>query len=512
MNAEATDQEGRQRVPIIVPLLVASALFMEMLDATIVNTAVPSIAAALDVAPLSVKSVLTSYTLSLAVFIPISGWMADRFGTRAVFAAAIAVFTLGSILCGAAFNIHSLVAARVLQGMGGAMMTPVGRLALVRTFPRDQIISVMNYVIVPSLLGPLFGPLAGGVIVHFLPWRMIFLLNVPLGIAGVVLVLRYMPDYRGPRRPMDVTGLLLFGAGIGLLSYVLEIFGEHRWGVAPMTTMTAISIIFLLGYGLHARRVAAPLLRLELFRTRTFSVSVLGGFVTRLGIGGMPFLLPLLYQVGLGYTPWQSGLLLMPQALAALVTKPIAQRILARFGHRTVLIVNTVLIAGTISLFAIVGPETSIAVIVGLGFLQGCFSSIQFTSMNSLVYADIDDTDASSASSIASTAQQLSMSFGVALASLVVAVLLGAALSSERSRLIPALHEGFHVLGLVTALSSATFLSLKPTDGDNVSHHNEKRASDEEKRARDERRASDEEKRASDEGRANAEGLARSQG
>ena len=463
---------ARPRVPLIVPLLVATALFMEMLDATIVNTAVPSIARSLGIAPLSVKAVLTSYTLSLAVFIPISGWMADRFGTRKVFATAVGVFTLGSLLSGAAPNIHALVAARVIQGAGGAMMTPVGRVMLVRTFPRDEIIGAMNYVIVPSLLGPLLGPLVGGVIVAFLPWRVIFLVNVPLGLVGIALILKYMPDYHGDRRPIDKLGFVLFGAGIALLSYVLEVFGEHRWAPTPILLMTLTSIALLGAYGVHARRIDSPLLRLELFGARTFRISVIGGFITRLGIGGMPFLLPLLYQVGLGYAAWQAGLLMMPQALAALITKPMAQRILARFGHRSVLVVNTVLIALTMSLFSVVRPGSHVALIVTLGFMQGCFSAIQFTSMNSLVFADIDDRDASSASSISSTAQQLSMSFGVAVASLLVALLLGEVSSADRVRLIAALHDAFHALGAITLLSSATFFFLRPTDGDNVSHHN----------------------------------------
>lgn len=472
MTDGATLTSGR-RVPLIVPLLVAVALFMEMLDATIVNTAVPSIARALEIAPLSVKSVLTSYTLALAVFIPISGWMADRYGTRRVFASAVAVFTLGSLLSGAALNVHMLVAARVIQGLGGAMMTPVGRLMLVRTFPRDEIIGAMSYVIVPSLLGPLLGPLAGGVIVHFLPWRTIFLVNVPLGLVGIALILRHMPDYHGERRPLDKLGFVLFGAGIALLSYVLEVFGEHGWAPGPITLMLLGSLALLAAYGVHARRTAKPLLDLALFRTRTFRVSVLGGFVTRLGIGGMPFLLPLLYQVGLSFAPWQAGLLLMPQALAALLTKPLAQRVLARFGHRNVLIANTLLIAATIALFSRVSAETPVISLVGLGFMQGCFSSIQFTSMNSLVYADVADEKASNASSISSTGQQLSMSFGVATASLIVSVMLGDVPQSDRVQLIASLHDAFLALGAITALSSLAFWGLRATDGDNVSHHNE---------------------------------------
>ncbi len=471
LTAPPTDESGT-RVPLVIPLLVAAALFMEMLDATIVNTAVPSIAGSLGVPPLSVKAVLTSYTLSLAVFIPVSGYMADRYGTRRVFAWAVAVFTLGSVLSGASVGLPMLVAARVIQGIGGAMMTPVGRLTLVRTFPRDQIIGAMNYVIIPSLIGPLLGPLAGGLIVEWLPWRMIFLVNVPIGIVGFFLIRRYMPDYRGDSpTPLDRTGFVLFGAGIALLSYVLEVFGEHTWPPLPLAGMTLLSMVLLVAYWLHARGVVAPLLRLELFRIRTFRISVLGGFVTRLGIGGMPFLLPLLYQLGLGFAPWQAGLLMMPQAAAALVTKPFAQRVLERFGHRRVLMVNTLLLGATMNAFSLVSEGTPLGFVLALGFLQGSFSSLQFTAINSLVYADVSNRDASQASSLSSTGQQLSLSFGVAAASLVVALFLGDVPESNRTQLVGALHDAFHALGLLTLLSSGSFFMLRETDGDNVSHH-----------------------------------------
>lgn len=455
-----------------MPWLVAVALFMEQLDATIVNVAVPTMSASLHVAPLSLKAVLTSYTLTLAVFIPISGWMADRFGTRRVFGLAVLLFTAGSLACGLSLNVPMLVAARVLQGMGGAMMTPVGRLALVRTFPRSEMIAAMNYVVIPALIGPLLGPFVGGVIVHWLPWRVIFFLNIPIGLAGLWMIRRHMPDYRDDDPPrLDTWGFVLFGSGVALLSYVLEVFGEHTWPAGPLTLLTLAAFVLMAAYGMHARRLPHPVLRLELFRTRTFRVAVLGGFVTRLGIGGMPFLLPLLYQIGLGFTPVQAGLLTVPQALAAMTMKLLSRSLLARFGHRRILLGNTVLLGVNIAIFSFIGPGTPVWGILALSFAQGFFSSLQFTSMNSLVYADIADDDASMASSIASTAQQMSFSFGVASASLVAGWFLAGVAQDQAALIVPALHRAYLVLGGSTLLASLAFLPLRLNDGSNVSRY-----------------------------------------
>src|SRR5271169_6227328 len=325
----------------LLPWLVAVAFFMESLDTTILNTAVPAISEALKVTPLSMKSVLASYTLSLAVFIPISGWMADRFGTRRVFASAIGIFTLGSFLCGISSDLHVLVACRILQGCGGAMMVPVGRLTMVRTFAKSELIRAMSFVAIPALVGPMLGPIAGGLIVGYLHWRFIFFVNIPIGLIGLLMVYLHLPDYREKTHPLDIVGLILFGSGIALLSYVLQIFGEHGLSSGEILGLLAISLSLIVGYWLHARVTPFPLLQLSLFRIRTFSAAVSGGFFTRIGIGGVPFLLPLLYQVGLGFTPIQSGLLIVPQAAAAMSCKVLLPRVLARFGYRRSLISNT---------------------------------------------------------------------------------------------------------------------------------------------------------------------------
>ena len=307
----------------LLPWLVAVAFFMESLDTTILNTAVPAIAAALHVTPLSMKSVLASYTLSLAVFIPISGWMADRFGTRRVFASAIGLFTLGSLLCGISSNIHLLVACRILQGCGGAMMVPVGRLTLVRTFAKSELIRAMSFVAIPGLIGPMLGPVAGGLIVGYFHWRVIFFVNMPIGTVGLLLV--YLPSARLSRRAHRSARFrrahpvrLRHRAAVLCAGSLRRTHAEHRarssgcWRFRSRCSPAT---------GCMPTRTAFPLLQLSLFRIRTFRAAVSGSFFTRLGIGGMPFLLPLLYQVGLGFTPVQSGLLIMPQAIAAMSLK-----------------------------------------------------------------------------------------------------------------------------------------------------------------------------------------------
>ncbi|MGA8267886.1 MAG: DHA2 family efflux MFS transporter permease subunit, partial [Candidatus Acidiferrales bacterium] len=436
-----------------MPWLIAVAFFMESLDTTILNTAVPTIASALHVAPLSMKSVLASYTLSLAVFIPISGWMADRFGTRRVFASAIGIFTLGSFLCGISSNIHLMVACRILQGCGGSMMVPVGRLTVVRTFARSELVRAMSFVAIPGLIGPMLGPIAGGLIVGYFHWRLIFFVNIPIGLIGLLLVHLHLPDYRERTNPLDVAGLILFGSGVASLSYVLEVFGEHTLSAGEILGLLAISIVLLAGYGFHATRTAHPMLNLILFRIRTFRVAVNGSFLTRLGVGGIPFLFPLLYQVGLGFTPIQSGLLMMPQAIAAMSLKPTMPRILARFGYRAVLVSNTLIIGLLILLFATIGQGTPVWLVVAEVFCYGFFTSLQYTSMNTLVYADVSEEQESGASSIASTMQQMAISFGVASASLVTAFFIPDRHTSSAPQFIHGIHRAFFVLGGMTLVS-----------------------------------------------------------
>jgi len=454
----------------LLPWLVAVAFFMESLDTTILNTAVPAISEALHVGPLSMKAVLASYTLSLAVFIPISGWVADRFGTRRVFATAIGIFTLGSLLCGLSSNIHVLVACRILQGLGGSMMVPVGRLTLVRTFAKADLLRAMSFVSIPSLIAPMLGPIAGGLIVGYLHWRVIFFLNIPIGLIGLIMVYLHLPDYREETHPLDTVGLILFGAGVALLSYVLEVFGEHTLSSVEISGLLALSLALLAGYWLHAKSLAFPLLQLGLFKIRTFRAAVSGSFFTRLGIGGVPFLLPLLYQVGLGFSPVQAGLLIMPQALASMAMKAVMPRILSVIGYRWVLISNTIILGLLLLLFATIGPHTPVWFIVLQAFFYGAFTSLQYTSMNTLVYADTTDQQASAASSIASTMQQMSISFGVAAAGLATAFFVPSNGQSGPTEMIHGIHKALVALGGLTIVSTVVFHSLKRGDGDTVSH------------------------------------------
>jgi EmrB/QacA subfamily drug resistance transporter len=456
----------------LLPWLVAIGFFMEALDTTILNTAVPTIAHALRVPPLSMKAVLASYTLSLAVFIPISGWMANRFGTRRVFASAIGTFTFGSLLCGISSDIHWLVAFRILQGCGGAMMLPVGRLTMVRTYAKSELIRAMSFVALPALVGPMVGPLFGGIIIHYFHWSVIFFVNIPIGLAGLILVYRHLPNYVARKNyPLDVVGLILFGSGVALLSYVLEVFGEHSLSGREIAGLLALSFALLGAYGLHGSRTRHPLLRLGLLRIRTFRVSVTGNLCTRLGIGGLPFLLPLLYQLGLGYTAIQSGLLIMPQALAAMSLKLTLPLILRRFGYRRVLIFNTLMLGAMLILFSGIDvgwPGWAIAL---TAFTFGFFTSTQYTSMNTLAYADVNNEQAAGASTIASTVQQLALSFGVAAASLAAALFIPNQPGTAAPDMIHGIHLALRVLGVLTIVATLVFRELRLNDGDTVSSH-----------------------------------------
>lgn len=453
-----------------LPWVVAIVMFMETLDTTIVNTAVPAMAASLQVPPLSLKAVVASYILSLAVCIPVSGWMADRFGTRRVFFSAVTLFTAASLLCGVSVNAPMLVAARLAQGVGAAMMMPVGRLTIIRTFSKSELLGAMNFVVMPALVGPLLGPTLGGIIVHVASWRYIFLVNLPVGLVALGMILRYLPEYRAPApRPLDTVGFVLFGSGVALLSWLLEIFGEHRLDLTSEGVLFVVAAGLLATYTAHAARHAAPLLKLQLFRVRTFSVAVGGGFVTRIGIGGMPFLLPLLYQLGMGLPAWESGLLMMPSAAAAITMKAASKTILARLGYKRVLTVNTALIGVAIGSYSLIGPATPKALIVVLALALGFFNSLQFSAMNTLAYADVEGADTSMASTLASSMQQLSMSFGLAAGSLVAGWFLAGLPQTDHVLVTRALHRAFLALAAITFVSSASFWRLRPGDGEAVS-------------------------------------------
>jgi EmrB/QacA subfamily drug resistance transporter len=399
---------------VITPLIVATALFMENLDGTVIATALLAMAADLHEDPVALKFALTSYLLSLAVFIPLSGWAADRYGARKVFRSAILVFTLGSILCGMSSSLAEVVLSRVAQGVGGAMMTPVGRLVLLRTAPRQELVRALAYLTIPALIGPAIGPPLGGFISTYLHWRFIFWINAPIGLLGMALVTRYIPDLREEETwPLDVKGFFLSGAGLASLIFGLSFLGRD-YAPSEMTIgLILFGAIALGAYVRHAREAPNPIIDLRLLRIPTFSVAILGGFVFRIGLGAIPFLLPLMLQAGFGLTAFQSGSLTFVAAIGAIAMKTTAQPILRSFGFRRVLIVNGFISVAFFCANGFFTMTTAHWLIMAALLVGGFFRSLQFTALNAIGYADIDQNDMSRATSFASAAQQLSLSTGV---------------------------------------------------------------------------------------------------
>ncbi|HEY1719704.1 MAG TPA: MFS transporter [Magnetospirillaceae bacterium] len=406
---------------LLIPLIVACALFMENLDSTVLATALPAIARSLGEVPLRLNLGITSYLFSLAVFIPISGWMADRFGARSVFCTAIVIFTTGSILCGFSDSLWQFVAARIFQGLGGAMMVPVGRLVLLRTTPKSELVSAMAYVTIPALVGPVIGPPLGGFITTYFSWRWIFWINVPIGIIGVSLALSFIGNIRESTvGALDFRGFLLTAIGFTGLIFGFEFIGR---GVIPIPVALGLMVVGAIGlaiYVRHARQTVAPLLDLSLLRLDTFRAGVVGGFMFRVGVGAIPFLMPLMLQVGFGYNPLHSGLLTFAAAAGALLMKTSAAPILRRFGFRRVLIFNAAISAAFLASYALFRATTPAFVIFGLLLLGGFFRSLEFTSLNTISYADVGRDRMSAATSFASMVQQLSMSVGVGVAAIIL--------------------------------------------------------------------------------------------
>ncbi len=398
----------------LTALIVATALFMQNLDGTVVATALPTMARAFGSDPLHMNVALTSYLLSLAVFIPVSGWMADRFGARAVFRAAIGVFTLGSILCGAATSLPFLVAARIVQGIGGAMMVPVGRLVLLRSVAKSELVAAMAWLTTPALIGPVVGPPLGGFLVTYADWRWIFYVNVPIGLAGMALVTRFVPDLReaAPGR-LDAWGLLFSGAALACLMFGFETAGRGMLPAPTVAVLILAGLVMGVLYLVHARRRPDPLLDLGLMRIPTFAVSVTAGSLFRIGVGAIPFLLPLMLQLGFGLSAVQSGLITFASAVGAIVMKPAAQWTLRVMGFRLVLSWNGALAAVLLGAMAFFRPSWPLAVIYALLVVGGFLRSLQFTAFNTIAYADIPRERMSAATSLYSTLQQLSLTLGI---------------------------------------------------------------------------------------------------
>jgi len=400
---------------------VASALFMEQLDGTVLSTALPTMAQSYHVDPLHMNVALTSYLLSLAVFIPASGKVADRFGTRTVFRAAIALFTLGSILCAQAPSLGFLVAARIVQGIGGAMMVPVGRLVLLRSVSKSELVAAMAWLMIPATVGPILGPPVGGFIVTYLDWRWIFYINVPIGLLGIVLVTRYIQDVRETGRVyFDFGGMVLSGLALASLMSGLELFSRGVGSGLLAGGLVAVGAVSAAFYLLHARKHPQPVLDLRLMRISTFRFSVLSGALSRIAVGAMPFLLPMMMQIGFGMSPAQSGLITFSGSAGSLLMRVVAPRFLRELGFRNVLIwiglISTVLLAVTAGF----RPSWPIALIYAVLLVGGFFQSLQFIAYNTIAYADVPRTQMSAATSFYTTFQQLSLTTGIAVSAAVL--------------------------------------------------------------------------------------------
>ncbi len=447
-----------------LPWIAAMAFFMQALDATILNTALPAIAQSLNRSPLAMQSAIISYTLTVAMLIPVSGWLADRFGTRRIFMLAVTLFTLGSLACALSSSLGELVVFRVIQGIGGAMMMPVARLALLRAYPRSELLPVLNFVTMPGLVGPILGPVLGGVLVTWASWHWIFLINIPIGIAGLFYARKFMPNFTTPRRKFDMGGFFLFGLSLVLFSSGMELFGEK-----VVATWLAISIIFsgivlFLLYIRHARRHPTPLISLSLFNTRTFSVGIAGNIASRLGTGCVPFLMPLMLQVGFGYPALIAGCMMAPTAVGSILAKSGVTQLLRRLGYRRTLVGVTIFIGVMIAQFSLQSAALPVWLLILPLFVLGMAMSIQFTSMNTITLADLNDENASGGNSVLAVTQQLSISLGVAVSAAVLRFYEG----FDSTNTVEQFHFTFITMGVLTVISALVFMLLKPKDGRNL--------------------------------------------
>lgn len=453
-----------------LPWIAAMAFFMQSLDATILNTALPAIAHSMDRPPLAMQSAVISYTLTVAMLIPVSGWLADRFGTRRIFILAVSLFALGSLTCALSGTLPMLVVSRVIQGIGGAMMMPVARLALLRAYPRSELLPILNFVTMPGLIGPVLGPVLGGILVTYATWHWIFLINIPIALAGVFFARKYMPDFTTPKRRFDAPGFLLFGLGLVLISVGIELFGEQLVRSSLAAAILISGVILLLLYIRHARNHPAPLIGLPMFKTRTFSIGIIGNIASRLGTGSVPFLMPLMLQVGFGYSALLAGCIMVPTALGSILAKSLVTRVLRSLGYRRTLVIVTGVIGLFVASFSLQSPGLPFWILLVPLFVMGMFMSMQFTSMNTITLADLTDDNASSGNSVLAVTQQLAISFGVAVSAAVLRFwqnISGEALWD--------FHATFLSMGIVTLLSALIFLLLRPGDGKNLIHDREKK-------------------------------------
>ncbi|MDA3615924.1 MFS transporter [Polluticaenibacter yanchengensis] len=449
-----------------LPLILATAIFMQMLDSTILNTSLPAIARDFNESPLNMQNAIISYVLTLALFMPVSGFFADKFGTKNVFITSLFLFSIGSLFCALSQNLTHLVISRVLQGVGGSLMTPVGKLALIKTFDKKELLKAINYAIIPALIGPVLGPLVGGYLVDYLSWHWIFLINIPIGVLGIVLGLKYMPNYKSPVIDFDLKGFLIFAIASLLLSISLELFGNVG-NVTPVLLVFLLGFLMLFFYYKHARKDNNPIFPLNLFQVRTFRVGILGNLATRLGISSIPLLIPLIIQIAYNQSAFISGWIVAPMALTSIFGKSVVIKILDKFGYRSTLMVNTFIIGFLICCLAIPSIHNSIYWYVPILLLLGFFNSIQFTSMNTITIADLRTYQTSSGNSLVSVNQQFAIGFGIAFGLVILKIFEG-----DTKLIHNEIHNAFRytflIVGLLTMLSGFVFRRLNYRDGDNL--------------------------------------------
>ncbi|EKN43676.1 MULTISPECIES: multidrug transporter subunit MdtD [Pseudomonas syringae group] len=449
-----------------MPWVIAIAFFMQSLDGTILNTALPSMANSLAEDPLRMQSVVIAYMLTIALLIPASGWIADRFGIKRIFFSAILLFSFGSLLCALSNSLSMLVGARVIQGLGGALMVPIGRLIVLRVYPRSELVRIMGFITVPGLIGPLLGPTMGGWMVEYLSWHWIFLLNIPVGIIGCYAVKHFIPDIPGGGRTrFDGVGFVLFGAAMVLITIALEGLGELHLPHMRVVLLLFAGMGCLAAYWLRAGHIDAPLFAPSLFRTRTFAVGIMGNLFARLGSGALPFLVPLLLQVALGYSPSEAGMSMLPLAAAGMFAKTVARWLIEHLGYRTLLTSNTLLLGVLLASFALVEVDTPYWVLlVHLGLL-GAVNSLQFTAMNTVTLIDLDDASAASGNSLLSVVAQLSLSLGVASAAALLGGFSDEVATGEVSDVLGAFHMTFLSVGILAMFAAGIFLQLPANEG-----------------------------------------------
>ncbi|MGI9527699.1 MAG: DHA2 family efflux MFS transporter permease subunit [Weeksellaceae bacterium] len=449
-----------------MPFLLATAIFMQMLDSTILNTALPAIAADLNESTYNMQSAIVSYVLTLALFIPVSGFLADKYGTKRIFILALFIFSLGSLFCALSTSLIQLDISRVVQGLGGALMTPIGRLAMIKTYPKNELVEAMNYAIMPALIGPILGPLIGGYLVEIVSWHWIFLINIPMGAIGILFALKFMPDYKEPSPKLDVIGFLIFGSASILLSIGLELLG-HSSSFTIISICIVVGFLMLYFYYEHAKKNSNPLFPLDLFEIRTFRIGIIGNLLTRLGISSIPLLVPLLIQLEYGKSASISGWIIAPMALASLTTKPFVVKIIDTFGYRKILTFNTILLGFLIATLAIPSIDTSIYWYIPVILLMGVLNAVQFTAMNSITVSNLRSHQNSSGNSLLSVNQQLALGFGIAIGLTILQTMQETEWISHGDS-----HRGFQatfiVVGFLTILSALVFRKLHVLDGENL--------------------------------------------